>query len=273
MTATHNRSDAIERMRKPLDYALNSDRRERQSLIAQYQSAYSCSLIVMNDVIRGHSVTMLEEVLHDNDPGSNLHVILNSPGGDPDVAVRLVRSAQIRCRELTIIVPDQAKSAATLMAIGAHHILTGPAGDLGPIDMQFVTDDGLISAKDIIAAIDDAESRIQVAPDVFPIYASLLEDLSAIMVQQARSALARSHDLLTEALQSNSERSSSEIERLATALRGPLIDDPASHSALFSAHDARNAGLSARVLDPFKRTVEDGLGTMDQILHTWTARV
>ena len=144
----------------------------------------------VNDLINEHSAPMLEEVIHENDPDSDLHIILNSLGGDPEVAVRLVRSAQIRCRELTVIVPDQAKSAATLMGIGAHHILTGPAGDLGPIDMQFVTEDALISAKDIIAVVDDAETRIQTSPDAFPIYATLLEDLSAIMVQQARSALA-----------------------------------------------------------------------------------
>jgi ClpP class serine protease len=56
-----------------------------------------------------------------------------------------------------VIVPDFAKSAATLMAIGAHRILMGPASDLGPIDPQFQFPDGsLVAAKDVIAAVDDA---------------------------------------------------------------------------------------------------------------------
>ena len=49
-----------------------------------------------------------------------------------------------------------AKSAATLLTLGAHHIMMGPASDLGPIDPQFFINNELVAAKDIIAAVDDA---------------------------------------------------------------------------------------------------------------------
>lgn len=71
--------------------------------------------------------------------------------------MRLVRSAQARCRRLTVIVPDQAKSAATLLALGAHQILMGPTSDLGPVDPQFqLGENDLVSAKAIIAAVEKA---------------------------------------------------------------------------------------------------------------------
>jgi membrane-bound ClpP family serine protease len=47
------------------------------------------------------------------DPQQNLHLLLDTPGGDGETAIRVVRSAQARCRELTVIVPNQAKSAGT----------------------------------------------------------------------------------------------------------------------------------------------------------------
>ena len=34
--------------------------------------------------------------------------MLSTPGGDGETAIRLIRQAQSRCRELTVIVPDQA---------------------------------------------------------------------------------------------------------------------------------------------------------------------
>jgi hypothetical protein len=41
------------------------------------------------------SVTLFEELIHDADPSQNLHLLLDSPGGDGETAVRLVRSAQL----------------------------------------------------------------------------------------------------------------------------------------------------------------------------------
>ena len=80
----------------------------------------------------------------------------------------MVRSMQLRCKELTVVVPDMAKSAATILCLGAHHILMGPGGDLGPIDPQmiFPGEDGMrtaVSAKEIVAAIGEAEERIRAA--------------------------------------------------------------------------------------------------------------
>lgn len=43
----------------------------------------------------------------------------------------MVRSMQLRCKELTAVVPDMAKSAATILCLGAHHILMGPGSDPG----------------------------------------------------------------------------------------------------------------------------------------------
>jgi ClpP class serine protease len=71
-----------------------------------------------------------------------------------------------------VIVPDQAKSAATLLALGAHHILMSKISDLGPIDPQFFHNNALVSAKDIIETVDTAAERVQNAPNTYPIYAS-----------------------------------------------------------------------------------------------------
>lgn len=85
--------------------------------------------------------------------------------GDGETAIRVVRSAQARSRELTVIVPNQAKSAGTILLMGAHHILMGPTSDLGPVDPQFPTKSGLYSAKDLIAAAEHAEKALAENPE------------------------------------------------------------------------------------------------------------
>ncbi len=238
--------------RSPLYAAGNAARYERQLLIREYQGRYSCRLVILIDSIFPDSITFFEDLLFDADPGQDLHLLLVTPGGDGETAVRLVRQAQSRCRELTVLVPEQAKSAGTLLSMGAHRIVMGPTSDLGPIDPQLQLGDekGIAAAKDIIAAVDQATKQVQEAPATYPIYASLLADLTSLMVEQARAALERTDDLLREALRSNPSRPEEEVERLYKDLKALLIDAPRSHAAIYSAEDARKAGLPILELDP-----------------------
>jgi len=206
----------------------------------------------MIDAIFPDSIMLLEELIADADPEEDLHLILDSPGGDGETAVRLARSAQARCKELTIIVPNQAKSAGTIMVMGAHRILMGPTSDLGPVDPQFRSPSGpgLYSAKDLIAAVDNAEKAIAANPDSYPLHVSLLADVTAVMVQQARSALERTDDLVREALRSHPGRTWDEVEEIAQALKEKLIDLPRDHGAVFASADASAAGLPVEEADP-----------------------
>jgi hypothetical protein len=239
----------------PLFHAEHAERYQRQEWIREYQSRFKCRLIVVIDVIFPESVTNLEELIHDADPDEDIHLILVSPGGDGESAVRMVRSIQARCKELTVIVPDQAKSAATILAMGAHQILMGPTSDLGPVDPQFPVGSGpqgsgLVSAKDMIAAVDSAEAAVAAKPDTYPLHAALLSDVTALQVQQARSALARTGDLVIEALKSHPGRSDAQLKTLKRKLQKPLIDLPKDHSAVFGADDALAAGLPIVQADP-----------------------
>ena len=234
----------------PIYHAQHADQYARQELIRQYEEAYSCRLVVMIDHIFDPGVTMFEELIYDASPDEDLHLLLHSPGGDGEIAIRIVRAAQSRCRELTVIVPDQAKSAATLLSLGAHHIMMGPASDLGPIDPQFLIRGEWVAAKDIIAAVDDAAGRVKESQDTYPVYASLMSDITALMLQRARSELERTSYQLEEALRSNPDRRSGEVAKLKENLKGPMIERQPTHSALFSADDARKAGLPVIKADP-----------------------
>jgi hypothetical protein len=236
----------------PLFHAQHSERYHRQELIGEYERLFNCRLVVVVDSIFQTNITMFEEVIADARPDQDLHLLLDTPGGDGEAAIRLVRSAQARCHEFTVIVPNQAKSAGTLLAMGAHHILMGPTSDLGPVDPQFEATNGagLYSAKDLIAAVDHAEQSIATSPESYPLHVALLADVNAVMVQQARSALERSGDLVREALESNPDRGPEDAGRIAEAVKQKLIDLPTEHGAVFDHEDAAEAGLPVIKADP-----------------------
>lgn len=237
----------------PLFHAQNAGRYDRQQVISQYQELYDCRLIVMIDDIFPDSIAYLEDLIFDANPEQDLHLLLHSPGGDGETAVRMIRSLQARCRQLTVLVPDQAKSAATLLVLGAHTIVMGPTSDLGPVDPQFRVPRGngydLVAGKDLIEAVDRAEKAVAAQPDTYPLHATLLADVSGLLVATARSAMARTDDLVEECLSGCTGRTQQDAKTLAKGLRRPLIAASKSHAAVFGAADALAAGLPVQELD------------------------
>lgn len=237
--------------RSPLFEAEHAARYERQGLIRGYESEHSCRLAILIGQLAPFCITTFEEALFDADPSQDLHLLLETPGGDGETAIRLVRQAQSRCRELTVIVPNQAKSAGTLLALGADRILMGPTSDLGPIDPQLLMKDGSWeAAKSIVAAAERAEALVRDQPEDIALQGLLLRDLSALKIQQAHDALSRVDSQLREALGCRSDMTKKEIDEVAPKLKHLLIDEPKAHGATISAVMARSHGMPIVTLDP-----------------------
>ncbi|RKX99112.1 MAG: peptidase [Spirochaetes bacterium] len=63
-----------------------------------------------------------------------LDLFLNSTGGSIDAAYKIVKVCREYAEEFNVIVPLMAKSAATLICLGADEIVMPPVAELGPID-------------------------------------------------------------------------------------------------------------------------------------------
>lgn len=68
-------------------------------------------------------------------------LLLHSAGGMAKEAYEIVRLFQRRTDKLSTIVPQYAKSAATIMALGGNNIIMGQEAELGPIDVQIYDQD------------------------------------------------------------------------------------------------------------------------------------
>jgi ClpP class serine protease len=82
--------------------------------------------------------------VHHVEEGSNIDLMLHTGGGDIDAAEKLVNVLRKRVASkgrFRVIVPDFAKSAGTLMAIGADTIIMSDTSELGPIDPQIALAD------------------------------------------------------------------------------------------------------------------------------------
>jgi Serine dehydrogenase proteinase len=63
-------------------------------------------------------------------------LIVESPGGLADDAYRIIKAFRKTFKTVNVVVPFWAKSAATLMSLGATKIIIDEAGEFGPLDAQ-----------------------------------------------------------------------------------------------------------------------------------------
>lgn len=63
-----------------------------------------------------------------------IDLVLHSYGGAVDTPYKVVMLIREFCEEFSVIVPFVAKSAASMLVLGADEVVMGPISELGPID-------------------------------------------------------------------------------------------------------------------------------------------
>jgi len=90
---------------------------------------------------------------------ANVLLILLSGGGSIEPAFQISKLCKSSAKERFVVsVPRRAKSAATLLALGADEIHMGPLGELGPIDPQLrgLPALGVVQALKTIASLSES---------------------------------------------------------------------------------------------------------------------
>jgi len=135
----------------------------------------------------------------------NLDLLLHTTGGSGDAAEKFVEMCRRHCRfEFRVIVPNMAKSAGTLIALGADAILMGYCSELGPIDPQiqiivsgkpqwvsawtFIRTRDLLQqkAQDAIARSENPAVYLQQLAGVDPVFVTHCEQLMTFARQLVR---------------------------------------------------------------------------------------
>ncbi|MBM4040037.1 MAG: hypothetical protein FJ290_16150 [Planctomycetes bacterium] len=92
--------------------------------------------------MQDHDPDLLENVLRSMDLAlyeRRLDLLINSPGGFPYAAQKMVKVCRAFSSEFRTIVVSRAMSAATLLCLGSDELLMAETASLGPIDPQMVT--------------------------------------------------------------------------------------------------------------------------------------
>ena len=122
---TRSRQDLIKKIEE-LDPA-----KPRRLLLYIANTAHAGSAVNPGDTVPlGDALAPIGKV-------ENLDLVIHTFGGSGETAEKIVEMCRSHCTgEFRVVVPNMAKSAGTLIALGADRIVMGYCSELGPIDPQ-----------------------------------------------------------------------------------------------------------------------------------------
>jgi Serine dehydrogenase proteinase len=130
--------------------------------------------------------------------GPNVDIVLHSPGGFAEAAEAIVEAIRQKFSHVRFIVPSYAKSAATMMAMAGDEILLEDDAELGPIDPQMLTQNGVVAAEAIKEQFQKASADILQDQKKLSIWIPILQPMGPALLVQCDNAIDLSKRLVRE---------------------------------------------------------------------------
>lgn len=198
----------------------------------------------------------LLNVLHLTDLKNGLVLLINSPGGDILAAERIVNI----CRSYSgtgdywALVPGRAKSAATIVCLGASKIIMSPSSELGPVDPQIARrEDGVskhFSAISLVRGYRDLFAKAVDTPGNLEPYIQQLGRYDDREIITYELWIALSESVTVKVLGSGMMRAKTEDDiRKQVAIFLEPGAGTQDHGRAISANEARDCGLAVQEID------------------------
>ena len=251
------------------DYLLKLSNHTRRNTII-----YASSWLQRDDsppskiAIADQDIHALMEVTSDL-RGPDLDVILHSPGGSPVAAEAIVSYLRSRFSNIRVIVPNFAKSAATMIACSANKIVMGKHSFLGPTDPQIPLTTPL--GPRLVPAQAILEQHIMIKKEIgehaeSTIWSPLISQLGPDLIVTCSNAISLSKQLVGAWLLDYMFERKPENAKLASEISDWLSNHSnfMSHNRHVSHKQLAEKGLLIDVL-------EDDPATQDLILSVFHA--
>lgn len=151
-------------------------------------------------LVEGDDVHALMEVCN-GVPEREADLIIHSPGGSAQAAEQMMNYLRTQFDYIRAFVPLQAKSAATMMALGADEIVMGRHSELGPIDPQiFVPLPGGVTrpapAHAILRDFERAKREIAGDTSVLAVWTPILATYSGGLIEFCHQQIRLSQEVV-----------------------------------------------------------------------------
>jgi len=179
-----------------------------------------------------------------------IDLFLYSRGGDISVPWRIASMIREFCDEFNVLIPYKALSAATLLSLGADHIIMGRKAELGPIDPTLVRTtmgEGTIPPREI--AVEDVNSFLSFIKEranindqdaLATVVNSLVKEIGSLTLGRVNRAHHHIRLIARKLLTTRKEKM--DEEKISTIIE-TLTEKIYSHGHGIARREARDMGL------------------------------
>ena len=189
----------------------------------------------------------------------NIDLLIVSSGGDPMVSWRMINILRERFEKINVLVPYEAFSAATLLALGADEIIMHRYANLGPVDPQ-ITKERMngpqkeliqFAAEDINHFLDFVKDDVGITnqTELQEAFSQITDELGAQSIGFAKRSLNLTKDLGKKLLQLHMDDNTQVL-----AIIEALSKSFHHHGFALSRSEAKRTGL--KVEDPDEKVAE-----------------
>lgn len=116
----------------------------------------------------------------------NLDLIIHSPGGSMEATEQIVHYLRAKYNHIRAIIPQNAMSAATMMACACNEIIMGKHSAIGPIDAQLSFDGFSASVQAVLDEFEQAKKEMETNKATIPLWVSKFQSYPPGFLRQCQ---------------------------------------------------------------------------------------
>jgi len=190
-------------------------------------------------------------------PDREILLILDTFGGLVEPVLHIINILRhFSNGSFEVFVPRYAKSAGTMLCLGASKILMGLASEIGPVDTQIAFNDKYFSAKiyceeyeRILEEIERLAKQDPILDSLLSAYYLQLEKMDNVLYLECKTANERVARMTVEVLENNSSYSR-EPREIKKNISEKLVYGYLDHGDVINFEEAVKIGLKAEMYQP-----------------------
>lgn len=202
--------------------------------------------------------------------GDKLDLIIHSPGGLLEAAEQIVNYIRLKYDDIRGIIPQNAMSAATMIACACDKLIMGKHSALGPIDPQitFPTESGHFTApaQSILDEFEQAKKEIKEDPQCAPIWIRRIDKYPIGFLQICDNTIKLSKEIVKKWLKSYMLKNNPDKELLSKNISDWLGD-----TNLHKTHGRPIGIIELKESGMVIETLEDDHELQDKVLSVFHA--
>jgi hypothetical protein len=194
-------------------------------------------VLFLYDNINGINETMTDKIYERVQENNNkpILLIIHSNGGQIEPAYLISKACKENSKKFIVAIPRRAKSAATLISLGAREIHMGSMSELGPIDPQF----GNLPALGLRSSLETISKVVSEYPKASQMFAKYLNDQLNIRILGYFERVSESAKQYAQRLLEDSDSDTNYLPKEIQEIAHAFVYEYKDHSFVIDKEEAK----------------------------------